>query len=134
MIRPKVLFPVWLSRHEMGEGQKNDLVGYLRKRGDLAEGGDIRPYMENLLWQATEDADADRAANADVWANLFASYKIVLGVFPPVALEGLRSYRARRGVGPKSTRVLTPVSRQTKDERADGTAQISFHHVRWVEL
>ena len=85
---------------------------------------DLRISSENVTWQASEDARADRVANEATWVKILATTDVVAGVFPPVALE------AR----PEGVVVLSPVSRQSKAVRADGTAAIEFHHVRWARF
>ena len=78
----------------------------------------------NVTWQASNDAYADWVANKATWDDVLATTDFVAGVFPPVALEAK----------PEGTVVLSPVSRQSKAVRADGTAAIEFHHVRWARF
>ena len=103
----------------MGADQFTDLVKVL----DLAA-EDIHVTQENVTWRASEDARADLVANKATWSKILATADVVAGVFPPVALE------AR----PEGVTVLSPVSRQSKAARADGTAAIEFHHVRWARF
>ena len=109
----------WLSRHPMCVDQILDLAAATGH-----EVKDIQVTSENVTWQASEDACADQVANKATWERLLATTDIVAGVFPPVALE------AR----PEGVSVLSPVSRQSKETRADGTAVIEFHHVRWARF
>ena len=85
---------------------------------------DLHITSENVTWQASEDACADLVANKATWEKILATTDVVAGVFPPVALEAK----------PDGTIVLSPVSRQSKEIRADGTATIEFHHVRWARF
>ena len=85
---------------------------------------DLQVTQSNVTWQASEDAYDDLVANKATWDKILATTDIVAGVFPPVALE------AR----PEGIIVLSPVSRQSKELRADGTAVIEFHHVRWARF
>lgn len=114
-----VIRVTWLSRHPMGADQFADLVAVL---GCKIE--DIHVTQDNVTWQASEDAEADLDANVDIWSRILATTDVVAGVFPPVALESR----------PKGMLVLSPVSRQSKAVRADGTAAIEFHHVRWARF
>ena len=109
----------WLSRHPMGADQIIDLAAATGH-----EVKDLQITSENVTWQASEDAKADRVANEATWNKILATTDLVAGVFPPVALE------AR----PEGITVLSPVSRQSKAVRADGTAAIEFHHVRWARF
>ena len=109
----------WLSRHPMGADQILDLtaaIGY--------EVEEIQVTSENVTWRASNDAYADLVANKATWSRILATTDFVAGVFPPVALE------AR----PEGVVVLSPVSRQSKVVRADGTAAIEFYHVRWARF
>lgn len=108
----------WLSRHPMGADQLTDLAAILGRKVE-----EIQVTSENVTWRASEDADADQVANKATWEEIRAA-DVVAGVFPPVALE------AR----PEGVTVLSPVSRQSKAVRADGTAAIEFHHVRWARF
>ena len=85
---------------------------------------DLQVTQDNVTWQASSDARADRVANEATWARILATTDVVAGVFPPVALEAK----------PEGNMVLSPVSRQSKEIRADGTATIEFHHVRWARF
>ena len=109
----------WLSRHQMGADQIADLAATL---GHEVE--EIQVTSENVTWQASEDACADQVANEATWTRILATTDVVAGVFPPVALEAK----------PEGVIVLSPVSRQSKAVRADGTAAIEFHHVRWARF
>ena len=109
----------WLSRHPMGADQMADLAAALGR-----EVGELQVTSKNVTWQASDDACDDMVANKATWAEILATTDIVAGVFPPVALE------AR----PEGTVVLSPVSRQSQAVRADGTAAIEFHHVRWARF
>ena len=110
---------MWLSRHPMGADQIVDLAAALGREVE-----EIQVTSENVTWRASEDAVADQVANKATWEKILATTDLVAGVFPPVALE------AR----PEGAMVLSPVSRQSKDVRADGTAVIEFHHVRWARF
>ena len=85
---------------------------------------DLNITQVNVTWRASEDATSDLVANKATWSKILATTDLVAGVFPPVALE------AR----PEGVSVLSPVSRQSKEIRADGTATIEFHHVRWARF
>lgn len=122
---------VFVSRHQMTEGQKADLEKYLNVS--------VEVVTENITFSATEDAAADIAANKAILGRLFDSYDVVTGVFPPVAIEALMSARADMIANPsignvEDTGILTPVSRQRTEERMDGTKAITFEHVRFTRL
>ena len=122
---------VFVSRHQMTEGQKADLEKYLNVA--------VEVVTENITFSATEDAAADLAANKAILGRLFDGYDVVTGVFPPVALEALMSARAEMAADPslgnvEDTGVLTPVSRQCASERSDGSKVISFEHVRFARI
>lgn len=103
----------------MGADQIVDLAATLGREVE-----ELQVTSKNVTWQASSDASADEVANKATWAKILATTDVVAGVFPPVALE------AR----PEGAVVLSPVSRQSKDVRADGTAVIEFHHVRWARF
>lgn len=128
MTKARVL---WLSRHEMSKEQADDLLA-----GTNGWDG-LEIETENHLWAATASEEADLEENSRFLRSAFARADIVAGVFPPVALEALREmrreFRLRAGSEPFWC-VATPVSAQTREERADGTAQIVFRHVRWAFL
>ena len=109
----------WLSRHPMDVDQIVDLAAATGH-----EVKDIQVTQNNVTWQASEDARADQVANKATWEKILATTDVVAGVIPPVALE------AR----PEGVTVLSPVSRQSKELRADGTAAIEFRHVRWARF
>ena len=103
----------------MGADQVVDLAAALGREVE-----EIQVTSKNVTWQASEDAGADQVANKATWMKILATTDVVTGVFPPGALE------AR----PEGVEVLSPVSRQSKAVRADGTATIEFHHVRWARF
>ena len=122
---------VFVSRHQMTEGQKADLEKYLNS--------DVEIVTENITFAATEDPAADLVANKSILGRLFDGYDVVAGVFPPVAIEALMSARAEMASDPslgnvEDTGILTPVSRQHAEDRADGTKAITFEHVRFVRI
>ena len=122
---------VFVSRHQMTDGQVADLEKCL--------GHKVEVVAENITFAATENAEADLAANKAVLARLFGEYDVVVGVFPPVAIEALVSLRNELTENPvlglvEDTGVLTPVSRQRAEERADGSKVISFEHVRFARI
>ena len=110
---------MWLSRHPMDITQIIDLAAATGH-----EVKDLYVTSENVTWNASEDAHADQVANKATWQRILATTDLVAGVFPPVALEAK----------PEGVEVLSPVSRQSKAVRADGTAAIEFHHVRWARF
>ena len=103
----------------MGADQIVDLAAALGREVE-----EIQVTSRNVTWQASEDACDDLVANKATWGEILVTSDVVAGVFPPVALE------AR----PEGVAVLSPVSRQSKAVRADGTAAIEFHHVRWARF
>ena len=109
----------WLSRHPMGADQLEDLAATLGREVE-----ELQVTSRNVTWQASNDAYADRVANKATWNDILATTDVVAGVFPPVALEAK----------PEGIVMLSPVSRQSKAVRADGTAAIEFHHVRWARF
>lgn len=122
---------VFVSRHQMTEGQKANLEKYLNVS--------VEVVTENVTFAATEDAAADLTANKAILGRLFYEYDVVTGVFPPVAIEALMSARAEMAANPslgnvEDTGILSPVSRQRAEERADGTKAITFEHVRFTRL
>ena len=122
---------VFVSRHAMTNGQKADLIHYLNS--------DVEIVTENITFAATENTAADLVANKAILGRLFDSSDVVTGVFPPVALEALMSARAEMASDPslgnvEDTGMLTPVSRQHAEDRADGTKAITFEHVRFVRI
>ena len=122
---------VFVSRHAMTGAQVSDLEKYL--------GHKVEVVAENITFSASENPMADLAANKAVLARLFGEYDVVTGVFPPVAIEALVSLRNELAENPvlglvEDTGVLTPVSRQRAEERADGTKAITFEHVRFARI
>ena len=103
----------------MGADQIADLAATIGCGAD-----NLEVTQSNVTWQASEDACADEVANKATWAKILATTDVVAGVFPPVALEAK----------PEGIVLLSPVSRQSKAVRADGTAAIEFHHVRWARF
>ena len=103
----------------MGADQLTDLAATLG-----CDVRDINVTSENVTWKASSDAQDDLVVNKSTWEKILATTSVVTGVFPPVALE------AR----PEGVVVLSPVSKQNKEVRADGTASIEFHHVRWARI
>lgn len=125
---------LWASRHEMTQGQKHDLEVLLQCEGEFII------ETRNLLWQATEDEEADYSANKEMWRKLRyeENFEYVMGVFPPVALApilGGLQYKLISGSGKwQFPLIFTPISAQTAEERSDGTRQIVFRHLRWQQL
>ena len=122
---------VFVSRHAMTGAQVADLEKYL--------GHKVEVVAENITFSASENPMADLAENKSILGRLFDGFDVVTGVFPPVALEALMSARAEMASDPalgnvEDTGVLTPVSRQHAEDRADGTKAITFEHVRFVRI
>ena len=120
---------VFVSRHAMTGAQVADLEEYL--------GHKVEVVAENITFAASKDPVADLAANKAILGRLFNEYDVVTGVFPPVAIEALMSARAEidQSLGNvEDTGILTPVSRQHAEDRADGTKAITFEHVRFVRI
>ena len=103
----------------MGADQIVDLAAALGREVE-----ELQVTSRNVTWRASNDAYDDLIVNKTIWKNILATTDFVAGVFPPVALE------AR----PEGVVVLSPVSRQSREVRADGTASIEFHHVRWARF
>ena len=103
----------------MGADQLEDLAAALGREVE-----ELQVTSRNVTWRASNDAWDDLVANKETWKNMLATTDFVPGVLPPVALE------AR----PEGVIVLSPVSRQSQAVRADGTAAIEFHHVRWARF
>lgn len=103
----------------MGADQIVDLAAALGREVE-----ELQVTSKNVTWQASSDACDDQVANKATWGDILATTDVVAGVFPPVALEAK----------PEGVIVLSPVSRQSKEIRADGTASIEFHHVRWARF
>lgn len=140
----------------MGADQLADLCQYLG-----CKAGEIQVTSQNVTWAASDDAAADRSINEKEWLHVLKDADVVTGVFPPVAMEALAAARHRGEwvkamlafdvpvlppEGPEDVErealdeyaygrtILSPVSRQSKALRADGTATIEFHHVRWARV
>ena len=121
----------WCSRHQLADDQIADLPIML----GLEDSEPLNITTENVVWQATANAMADRNRNRETWKRLVDAAETngrlhnripyVAGVFPPVAMEWIR------GLG--ETRLLTPVSRQAPELRA-GEGPIPFVHVRWAMI
>ena len=122
---------VFVSPHYMTLDQKMDLERYL--------GCEVKVFEENVTFSATDDVAADLAANKAILGRLFDEYDVVTGDFPPVAIEALMEARTAMSANPalglvEDTGVLTPVSRQRAEERADGSKEIVFEHVRFARI
>lgn len=104
----------FLSRHDLSTGQIDELKQLL--------GDDIIVDKINLIWEATTDEQHDNELNRKIWKGLYEKFDVVAGVFPPVALA----------VRPDGKKLLTPVSKQDRKTRSDGSAVIEFTHLRWV--
>lgn len=117
---------IWCSRHKMAPGQLDDLITH-----NIGEGSVSVIATMNITWCASRGASLDIAANIRQWRELAANAYVILGVFPPVALEALREFRKQEG---GNLWVFTPVSEQHAIEREDGSTQIEFRHLRWCEL
>ena len=135
---------IWCSRHPMTEVQMTDLTTIDAMGGDVTDmfvdGNFPVVETENLIWAGTENWWEDLSANFATWTRLLewdeasrAQQRLVLGVFPPVALEALAAWRRARP-GTDEVIVMTPVSAQTAETRADGTKAVVFSHVRWAYL
>ncbi len=111
---------VWLSRHPLNEAQIRDLAGILNVEVD-----DLEISQDNITWFATDDEYSDNKKNKLIWANLVCPGEdlVITGVFPPVAL-----------VTRPNIDLFSPVSRQEKILREDGSTVIKFNHVRWVKF
>ena len=119
---------IWCSRHQIAPGQLDDLIVH-----NIGEGSVKVIATMNITWCASRGASFDIATNIRQWKELAANAHIILGVFPPVALEALREFRKQEGSN-LCLWVFTPVSEQHPIEREDGSRQIEFRHVRWCEL
>jgi hypothetical protein len=118
----------WFSRHEMSAPQKADLEKFL--------GHEVNIVTQNVTWDASEDAYADDQNNKRRWKEILDTTEdevIVTGVFPPVALESLGGLISTEGVGQRVI-LLSPVSKQDRKIREDGSAQIEFIHLRWATV
>ena len=118
----------WLSRHAMTDEQKMDLEKFL--------GSEVEIVMQNVTWGASEDAYTDDQNNKRRWKEILDMSEdeiIVTGVFPPVALESLGGLISTEGVGQRVV-LLSPVSKQNRKIREDGSAQIEFIHLRWATV
>lgn len=109
------------SRHELTDEQYQSLVDFY--------GSDIEISHENLFWEATDNAQSDLYINKAKWEYIRDRYNVVAGVFPPVAIEALPSWKTKYGID-----VISPVSCQEKSDRESGSAYIPFKHVRWAFL
>lgn len=119
----KMIKVLWFSRHELTAEQLADLKDILTTvRGEC----EVVVETINHTWQATEDAAADLAANK-AFVNSLDKDAMIAGVFPPVAITALKGRLLGSGI-------WSPVSAQSVAERADGTRQITFRHVRWEHL
>lgn len=116
----------WLSRHPLGDDQLEDLKRVLHT-------SDLDVVSENITWTSSDDVQADVAANMAEWRRIIRimDCPIVAGVIPPVALEAAECYNRAFGF---DAEIWSPVSRQSREVRADGAAHIEFHHVRWARI
>ena len=112
---------LWLSRHDLTDAQKSDLAEILESLG--LKDGDAEFVTQNVTWQATDNMAFDMLCNMRTWEELLEGGGVtaILGVFPPVAMEAVQH----------RIPMYSPISRQDAKERADGTKQIEFVHVRW---
>jgi hypothetical protein len=112
----------------MSAPQKTDLEKFL--------GHEVNIVTQNVTWDASEDAYADDQNNKRRWKEILDTTEdevIVTGVFPPVALESLGGLISTEGVGQRVI-LLSPVSKQDRKIREDGSAQIEFIHLRWATV
>lgn len=130
---------IWLSRHELSARQIADLA-----KGFGEKAKNVVVETRNVVWKASTNSAADIKANEEMWLKMFAeeldgTKKVITGVFPPVALEALakirhETYPDSHIMGELAYPIMTPVSAQSVKEREDGTRQIEFRHLRWVDL
>ena len=121
MAKFKVL---WLSRHELTNEQRTDLQnGIIPSNVDELEVNTV-----NVTWQNSNSKLYDKKLNVALWENLLTKYApdVVLGVFPPVALEAAKLFRPNLAL-------FSPISEQNATMREDGTRQIEFVHLRWSD-
>lgn len=120
---------LWLSRHELTNDQIEDLWKLFGDRS-------IEIKTENVTWVATDNPEDDQILNKLMWMNLINESNLILGVFPPVAIEALTA----PGNNPDIDKVISevclysPVSKQDKKIREDGSATIEFKHLRWCRI
>ena len=119
----------WFSRHEMTQDQKTDLEKFL--------GEEVEVDTQNVTWDASASADTDIQNNRQRWNEILDESKeaeiIITGVFPPAALEALGHLISCIGNG-QHVILLSPVSKQNRKVREDGSAQIEFVHLRWATV
>lgn len=117
---------LWLSRHELSEEQKNDLFEYVIPSGVKKD--ELEIVSLNVTWQDTKDRLDDKRVNVRTWEKLLDEHAptVVLGVFPPVALEAAKRFCPNLAL-------FSPISEQNATMRADGTRQIEFVHLRWSD-
>ena len=129
----------------MTEVQLTDLTTIDAMGGDVTDmfedGNFPAVETENLLWAGTDNWWEDLSANFATWTRLLewdetsrVQRRLVLGVFPPTALEALAAWRRAHPSTDEAAIVMTPVSAQTAETRADGTKAVVFSHVRWAYL
>lgn len=109
----------WVSRHPLGAEQLADLADRLAIPAER-----IQVKQLNITFSCSRNGAIDQAKNAKQLTELFDKFDYVTGVFPPVAIEALGLRQV----------VYTPVSEQVQSERADGSKQIAFQHLRWSRL
>ncbi len=125
MEKVKVL---WASRHAMTEFQKDDLIDVINDCGYACGKNTNSPEIitENIVWSASEDTSRDFSENQEKWERIKAkNYDVIAGVFPPVAIECFENV---------SVPIFSPVSKQDRKIREDGSVQIEFIHLRYAKI
>ncbi len=120
---------LWLSRHPLTNDQIEDLWKFFGDRS-------IEIKTENVTWEATDDVEADQINNKLMWKDLINESNLILGVFPPVAIEALTAPGDNPDIDKAISDVAlySPVSKQDKKIREDGSAVIEFKHLRWCRI
>lgn len=116
----------WLSRHNMTQEESESLHEYLESefdgRDEETDTYSVEIEYVPVHWKSSDDEFADIEENTQKWKLLMANYNCVVGIFPPVAMEALRTIR-------RAIPILTPVTTRVVKNKE---IHIKFH--RWIHL
>ena len=118
---------LWASRHAMSDVQKNNLIQTIKSEYPDSDKNIDNPDIVtlNVVWFATEDETSDMSNNRSYWDTFQKDFDIIAGVFPPVAIECFENI---------SVPIFSPVSKQEKSLRKDGSSKIDFIHLRYSKI
>lgn len=110
---------LWISRHTITREQRKSLEEYLGEK--------ISVMHITHIWKGTEDSDMDFYSNQDAWNEFSSISNIIVGVFPPVALEAIPWDN-------EELEILSSVSKQYGEVRKDFSVAQKHIHVRWARI